>query len=143
MAKLSLNKTIEAKKLDLKTGVPTTDPEVTIPFGAIIDNIKADRDMERFTFLGEPYRCKHDILASALPPGALEGKARPPAPAAAAAQPQATPAQAGLQWEPLESSHYSLMRAKVPGGWLVAAGNGAGLTFYPDPRHQWDGASVA
>jgi len=35
-------------------------------------------------------------------------------------------------------------RAKVPGGWLVAIENmsGLGMTFYPDPDHQWDGKSV-
>jgi hypothetical protein len=33
-------------------------------------------------------------------------------------------------------------RSKVPGGWLVFAGsNGAisGVTFYPDPKHEWKG----
>jgi hypothetical protein len=28
----------------------------------------------------------------------------------------------------------------VSGGWLVTCG--AGVTFYPDPRHEWDGASL-
>jgi hypothetical protein len=35
-------------------------------------------------------------------------------------------------------------RSKVPGGWLVFAGsNGAisGVTFYPDPKHEWKGDS--
>jgi hypothetical protein len=33
-----------------------------------------------------------------------------------------------------------VMRAKVPGGWLVnvvIAQVGTGLTFYPDPDHEW------
>ena len=36
-------------------------------------------------------------------------------------------------------------RAKVPGGWLIAVvgGNGGGVTFFPDPRHEWDGNSLA
>ena len=36
-------------------------------------------------------------------------------------------------------------RAKVPGGWLLAAtsNSGAGLTFYSDPQHKWDGKSLA
>ncbi len=36
-------------------------------------------------------------------------------------------------------------RAKVPGGWLVATGGTtayAGVTFYPDPEHKWDGSSL-
>jgi hypothetical protein len=56
-------------------------------------------------------------------------------------------------------------RAKVPGGWLVffvvgsreqqpipnvadgsglgvGVGVGASVTFYPDPEHRWDGASL-
>jgi hypothetical protein len=34
-------------------------------------------------------------------------------------------------------------RCYGPGGWLIAAGSGAGLTFYPDPGHEWDGTSLA
>ena len=52
------------------------------------------------------------------------------------------PAAPGLQWTPVETSHIPLLRAKVPGGWLIAAGSGAGLTFYPDPGHEWDGTSM-
>ena len=53
-----------------------------------------------------------------------------------------------LKWEWLESvgGYYpATLRAKVPGGWLVYAERGectAGLTFYPDPRHEWDGSSL-
>ena len=78
-----------------------------------------------------------------------------------------------LQWEQLEDDrdiqtqrgvrdkHVSIHRAKVPGGWLVAAvakyevkrkfkqlsgdhdydvdvGSGMGSTFVPDPDHAWD-----
>lgn len=38
-----------------------------------------------------------------------------------------------------------LYRAKVPGGWLVVVGiygSGGGITFYPDPQHEWDGSSM-
>lgn len=51
-------------------------------------------------------------------------------------------------WEKLESRHGTL-RAKVPGGWLVwvseyhgVEGYSSGLTFYPDPEHDWDGTSL-
>jgi hypothetical protein len=63
----------------------------------------------------------------------------PPAPAAA-------PASATrIHWEALSSSPVSLWRSKVPGGWLVAAGQsqGSGVCFYPDPDHSWDGSSLA
>ncbi len=35
-------------------------------------------------------------------------------------------------------------RAKIPGGWLVKSKyiHGVGLTFVPDPNHQWDGNSL-
>ena len=56
-----------------------------------------------------------------------------------------------LVWEEVKCSrvkggifklHWRIHRAKVPGGWLVLViHNTGGLTFYPDPEHQWDGAS--
>jgi hypothetical protein len=44
-----------------------------------------------------------------------------------------------LYWEEVENEgtrvpHF-LIRAKVPGGWLVKTGSG--LTFLPDPNHEW------
>jgi hypothetical protein len=33
-----------------------------------------------------------------------------------------------------------VLRAKVPGGWLVRIG-GEAITFYPDPEQRWSGAS--
>jgi len=35
-------------------------------------------------------------------------------------------------------------RAKVPGGWIVLFSGSAGIsgvTFYPDPNHEWDGGT--
>ena len=150
MPKRSLSKGIEAKKLNRRTGVPTTDPAVAIPFGAVIDNIEVDGDMRRFTYSGELYRCPEDILASALDKEAASQPASapagaPPKPAAHAAGPAPTPEPAtksDLLWEELASSHAPLLRAKVPGGWLLSSGAGGGLAFYPDPGHAWDGASL-
>ena len=146
LIKLSLNKSIEAKRLNKRTGTPTTDPEVVIPFGAIVENVEPDRDMERFTFMGELYRCSHELLASATDPHAW--KVQPAAPAASVTP--STPATGKtesaaprLQWATVETSHGPLLRAKVPGGWLIAAGSGAGPSFYPDPYHNWDGSSLA
>jgi hypothetical protein len=54
-----------------------------------------------------------------------------------------------IEWQELSNSdtmHAGMetFRAKVPGGWLVIATNkqGAGVTFYPDPDHTWDGNSL-
>jgi hypothetical protein len=79
---------------------------------------------------------------SAVNAGAIEPQA-PAAPAqqTAPSEPITVPGKAKLQWEPLDSD-VALLRAKVPGGWLVALA-GASVTFYPDPEHQWDGSSVA
>jgi hypothetical protein len=57
-----------------------------------------------------------------------------------------------LVWQELNSSRadagvfnlgWTVHRSKVPGGWLVLVlHNTSGLTFYPDPGHQWDGGSM-
>jgi hypothetical protein len=55
-----------------------------------------------------------------------------------------------IEWEKLKSTGggTDLYRSKIPGGWLVYfenqysdSGTG-GLTFVPDPDHEWDGASL-
>ncbi|MCL1067216.1 hypothetical protein L2735_10395 [Shewanella olleyana] len=53
-------------------------------------------------------------------------------------------------WETLKNkgengSSQFTYRAKVPGGWLISsasANHGIGLTFIPDPNHDWDGNSI-
>jgi hypothetical protein len=59
--------------------------------------------------------------------------------------------QRQLLWHKLNSSRAEggvfklgdVHRTKVPGGWLVLVVNNAtGLTFYPDPEHNWDGGSL-
>lgn len=56
-----------------------------------------------------------------------------------------------IKWETLEhNQNGSMQRARVPGGWLVkfagsgyaGEGFGVGLTFYPDPYHEWDGTTL-
>ncbi len=37
---------------------------------------------------------------------------------------------------------FSIYRAKILGGWLVAERPNDNLTFVPDPLHAWDGGSV-
>jgi hypothetical protein len=44
----------------------------------------------------------------------------------------------------LFATHHQVWRAKVSAGWLVFAGTATstnGVTFYPDPEHQWDGGT--
>lgn len=136
MAKVSLSKTIEATKLNKRTGFPEPGPEVTIPFGAVVEHVETDRDSEKFNYLGEPYRCKHDLwMSAAAGPGAAN------APVRTTPEGPPPPDQPKLVWESLLSSHHSLTRTRVPGGWLVALG-GASLAFYPDPAHDWDGTSA-
>jgi hypothetical protein len=137
LAKVELNKSIEARKLNQRTGLPMTGPEVTIPYGAIIEHVATDRDREKFHYLGELYSCSHEVFVSAVNTAAPAAQAEQAAPS----EPVTLPSKAKLEWEPLESSDLALLRAKVPGGWLVALA-GASVTFYPDPEHQWDGSSV-
>jgi hypothetical protein len=46
-----------------------------------------------------------------------------------------------LEWQSLNSSDAMNVRAKVPGGWLLAGYN-FGALFYPDPDHKWNGGSL-
>jgi hypothetical protein len=139
LTKVSLSKTIEATKLNKRTGFPESGPEVTIPFGALVEYVGADRDLEKFNYLGEPYRCKHDLWMSAATGHAHTAAAGSSKPGDAL---QPAPEGPKLIWEPVPSTQYSLSRAKVPGGWLIALG-GTGLAFYPDSAHEWDGTSLA
>ena len=144
MSKHALNKTIEARKLNKKTGVPVPGPEVAIPYGAHVEHPHRDGAMWRFTYNQELYRCADDVLTSALDRGALKGivEAKDEEPKNEAPAVGGRVARPALRWEAVSSSQYSVMRSKVPGGWLVAAGSGPSLTFYPDPEHLWDGTSL-
>lgn len=144
MSKYELTKTVEARKLHKRTGVPTPEPPVTIPFGAIIEDLVEDRDVGKFNYLGEPYQCLYEILSTAVAPIQTAEKA-PPSEAVPQAEPRETVGAGGtLQWEQLRSTYRAVMRAKVPGGWLVLVNgqNGGALTFYPDEKHRWDGSSL-
>ena len=168
MPKYELVKLIEAQRLNSRTGIPTSDPPVTIPFGGIIEDITPDRDVDKFVYLGQRYQCAHDMLESAIsliaapapaaapapepPPSRAAEAAAPAAPAAPAASvaaaaaaapapvaPEAPARAAKLAWQRLDSA-IPCLRTKVPGGWLVAAEGG--LAFYPDAGHGWDGTSL-
>jgi hypothetical protein len=147
VAKFEFTKTLEANKLNKRTCSPINEVR-TISYGAVIENLEEDGDYLKFTFLGEPYRIREDILRSALRPvGAGDGAAggpaarSSPAAAGAAVAPGAeAAAEISFRWQDLKSD-VRMRRAAVPGGWLVAV-TGAGLTYYPDPEHAWDGTSL-
>jgi hypothetical protein len=68
MAKFELTKTVEARKLHKRTLAPLSDPPVSIPFGAIIENVQNDRDVEKFYYLGEPYQSPSAEIKPAMKP---------------------------------------------------------------------------
>jgi len=39
------------------------------------------------------------------------------------------------------SANFTLYRARIPGGWLLATRPHDNVTFVPDPHHEWDGSS--
>jgi hypothetical protein len=142
LPKQSLNKSITAKKLHRRTMNPLSEPEVTIPFGAILEKLQVKGDSVTFEYLTEPYGCKRDMMQGAitLPQGTEpeEETASSAGTASVAAAPASEPVK--LRFEAL-SSNIRLSRAKVPGGWLLTTTQG-GIGFYPDARHEWTGESL-
>jgi hypothetical protein len=45
-----------------------------------------------------------------------------------------------VNWELVRcvGASFSLQRAKIPGGWLVANGSDSALAFVPDAEHKWN-----
>jgi hypothetical protein len=148
MPRYELSKTIEARKLNPRSGLPLTEPAVSVPFGAILEKVDESWDLVKFTYLGLRYQCPTSTFQEAARVhGSAEDDAEPvpataspAAGAAAAASP--SPKQVQVRWEELSSSQGVVARAKLPGGWLVSL-RGSGLTFYPDPDHAWDGKSLS
>jgi hypothetical protein len=66
MGKFELTKSIEAVKLNKRTMRPLGPERFTIPYGAVLENLTLDRDVQQFSYLGEPYECPHADIASAL-----------------------------------------------------------------------------
>jgi len=142
VAKQTLNKSINAKKLHPRTMTALPEHETTIPFAAVLDNIRVDRDWVTFHYLSEPYGCPRESLHAAVTGGIAKEPAATVAAAAIPAAPAPEPEAVNLPFEALSSNIKGLSRAKVPGGWLIASSNG-GVTFYPDPDHSWDGYTSA
>lgn len=157
--KYRVTKMVEARRLNPNSGIPLTEPPTALPFGAMLDNVREERDVFKFTYLGKPYQCLQTILRPAMEPfGAAPVKAAAvveeddggeeetvvssPVAVVAAPVPAVVAADAAFQWETVATSHGAILRAKVPGGWLVMTGRGTGLAFIPDTGHQWDGATL-
>jgi hypothetical protein len=134
MSKYTTTKFVEAVMLNKNTGMPTSK-RIDLPFGAVILDPVEDDNFLRFVYLGESY---HVRLAD------IQGYYHPIGGPAAAASDKAessekpAPGPRSLEFLPLKSN-LAAKRAKVPGGWLVAVGDG--LAFLPDPGHKWDGSS--
>ncbi|MBN1566833.1 MAG: hypothetical protein JXA73_03235 [Acidobacteria bacterium] len=133
MEKFELSKTIEAGKLNKRTGIPLAGPPTTIPFGAIVENPVADRDVVKFTYLNEPYQCSEETFREAA-----SSIMHASTPAPKQAERSAGKRQPRLNWEVVDTNMGPLYRAKAPGGWLIAAKSMSTLAFCPDPHHAWD-----
>jgi hypothetical protein len=66
MPRFELSKTIEAVKLNPRTLRALTSEKFSIPYGAILDKLARDREMQQFHYLGEPYECLYSDIATAL-----------------------------------------------------------------------------
>ncbi len=135
MSKYELGKSVEAQKLNKRTGAPLGEHPVTVPYGAILESIQISEELVRFAYMGDRYQVAREAVA-----GALQALGAPPS-NPAAAKPDASDK---LVFETLDvraQGQISIYRAPIPGGWLVASHSGA-LTFVPDAGHEWDGSSL-
>lgn len=150
-------KMVEAKKLHPKSLIPLSEPPIQLPFTAILEGVKLEREMYRFYYLGQPYQCAQKVLKSAIEKidevhakevdedveEAVEveveeeaAEAAPvPAPRAAVKA-----AAGGFVWQAVQTSKGAMLRGKVAGGWLVRVEGS--VCFYPDAGHKWDGGTL-
>jgi len=144
MAKLEVSKTIEARILNKRNRQFLAQPPVTIPYGAILDDVVDNRDSVEFTYLGELYSCKAEVLRAAthVLEGSVVSSVSSSGPGVAVAP--AARETIGFVWEKLAAGAVPTARAKLPGGWLIAVGDGSArsIAFYPDPVHTWDGKTL-
>jgi len=152
MAKYELAKSVEAARLNKRTGHPLAEPTVTIPYGAIISDLEESGDFYKYAYMVDRYQTKRDTMAggfhllagSSVSQSASSAVVEEPLPLAeggmAAADEITGPL---LRWERLRvAGGPAVTRARVPGGWLVSGGSGGSLAFVPDLGHGWDGGSV-
>lgn len=138
MAKYELTKSVEGVKVNKRSGIPTNE-KITVSFGAIIEDPREDRDNLRFSHLGEIVDVKYSEIKGYYK--LIEGTGSSPAAAVGTTTAKvAIPTDTRfIKWESIPSN-LATQRAKVPGGWLVAAGSG--VAFVPDASHAWDGSSL-
>jgi hypothetical protein len=145
MSRFELTKSIEAQKLNKRTGGVMMGHGVTIPYGSILRNVEYDEDVVKFDYLDNRFQCRLDTMKGYLNAMARPGEIAPEiqdpvvaAPPATATDPPTAP-QPTLVFETMAARGLgtTIMRAKVPGGWLVASKQGA-LTFMPDSDHTWE-----
>ncbi len=142
MPKYEMVKSVEARKLNKRTGLLTNDPPITIPYAAIIEDVEEVGDQIRFLYLLELYQVREDNVRGAIRP--LDSDAPQiggTSAATAAAAPAPERPRLNFQTLNVRGTSNSLARARIPGGWLVA-GQSGGVTFVPDAGHEWDGASL-
>jgi hypothetical protein len=138
MPTVELAKSIEARKLNRRTGRPVDTLWLTVPFGAILENAVEKGDLIEFSYLGDLYHCRREDIKDSLNAAAASDEASRESAVAEKGDAVLEPV---LRWEKLRSNYGDVRRAKVPGGWLLSmeAGAGGGLVFYPDSEHCWNG----
>jgi hypothetical protein len=143
MARYELIKTIEAKRLNARSGAPLAEPPSTIPYSAMIEMLEENWDYTKFTYLGQNYHCATPVFKEATRPYGAKESAKPAVGESAdsATAAAAAPKEVQLNWEELSSNYAAVLRAKIPGGWLISV-KSSGVTFYPDPEHSWNGKTL-
>jgi hypothetical protein len=66
MPTVELAKSIEARKLNRRTGRPVDTLWLTVPFGAILENVVEKGDLVEFSYLGELYHCRRGDIPTFL-----------------------------------------------------------------------------
>ena len=136
MPVFELGKSIESIRLNKRNRLPMGDPPRTIPFGALIDEIRETGDRASFVYLGELYECPTDVLRSAMiASGATEPNGSADRPESRGTEAVAK-RPASLEWEAMGSSQGSFSRARVPGGWVLMSEANT-MVFIPDQEHVW------
>src|SRR4051812_9671795 len=110
MAKLEVTKTIEARILNKRNRQMLSEPPVTLPYGAILSDVVENRDVIEFSYMGELYNCKTEVLRAASHPIGETSSA--PAASQAAATATAPEREIPFKWEKLNASQVAVSRAK-------------------------------
>lgn len=134
MSQYEVSKTVEAVKLNKRTGAPLGEPAISLPYGAIIEKLEEVGEYYAFTYMSERYRMRKDNVR-----GAVHALVAPAVVTASVKAVPEAPSKPVLVFERLGGTA-SLSRAKIPGGWLVMSASS--VTFVPDEKHEWDGGSV-